>query len=116
LIQTPTTTLMVAPGLAFAFGEKEYVGDVDNQHFGYGVYQMFNHNLSPTLSIQQKLKGVRSFKDPQYIRASASLGLTVQLKKTVALQTGLEATYDGRPAFGIEELHLQTNTGLKFTF
>jgi len=28
LVQTPSTTFMVAPGLAYSFGEKEYVGDV----------------------------------------------------------------------------------------
>jgi len=116
LVQTPSTTFMVAPGLAYSFGEKEYVGDVDDQHFGYGFYQILNHSLSPTLSLQQKLKAVRSFSDPQYIRASASVSLTVQLTKTIGLQTSLESTYDGRPAQGIEELQYQTNTGLQFKF
>ena len=116
LILTPSTTFMVAPGLAYSFGEKEYVGDVDDQHFGYGLYQILNHSLSPTLSLQQKLKAVRSFSDPQYIRASASVSLTVQLTKTIGLQTSLESTYDGRPAQGIEELQYQTKTGLQFKF
>ena len=116
LILTPSITFMVAPGLAYSFGEKEYVGDVDDQHFGYGLYQILNHSLTPTLSLQQKLKAVRSFSDPQYIRASASVSLTVQLTKTIGLQTSLESTYDGRPAEGIEELQYQTNTGLQFKF
>jgi putative salt-induced outer membrane protein YdiY len=116
LVLTPSTTLMVAPGLAYSFGEKEYVGDVDDQHFGYGLYQILNHTLSPTLSLQQKLKAVRSFSDPQYIRASASVSLTVQLTKTIGLKTSLESTYDRRPAQGIEELQYQTNTGLQIKF
>lgn len=116
LVQTPSTTLMVAPGLAYSFGEKEYVGDVDDQHFGYGVYQILNHTLSPTLSLQQKLTAVRNFSDAQYIRASASVSLTVQLTKTVGLKTSVESTYDGRPAQGIEELQYQTNTGLQIKF
>lgn len=116
IIQTPSTTFMVAPGLAFSFGEKEYEGDVDDQHLGYGLYQILNHSFSPTLKLQQQLKAVRSFSDPQYITASASVSLTVQLTAKIGLQTSFKSTYDGRPAQGIEELQYQTNTGLQFKF
>lgn len=116
LVDTPSATLLVAPGLSFASGAKEYEGDVDNQHFKYGVYQIFNYTLSPTLSLQQKLKGTRSFEDPQYIRASAAVTMSIRVNQSMAFETSLNGTYDGRPARGVEKLQIQTNTGMRFQF
>lgn len=116
LVQTPTTNLLLGPGLGYSFGQKEYVGDLDNHHFGYGFYQVFSHAFSPTISLQQRLFLFRSVEDSKYIISSGSVSLTAQLTKTLALQSSLNAAYDGRPVPGTEELQIQTNTGLRIQF
>jgi hypothetical protein len=89
---------------------------LDNHHFGYGFYQVFSHAFSPTISLQQRLFLFRSVEDSKYIISSGSVSLTAQLTKTLALQSSLNAAYDGRPVPGTEELQIQTNTGLRIQF
>ncbi len=116
LIRNPKTLLMVAPGLGYSFGEKEFATDLDNQHVGFGAYQIFNHAFTPTLSIEQTFFFFQSFEDSQYLIYNGSVGLKTQITKRLSLMTTFHAVFDGQPAPGIEELQYQTNTGIQIKF
>lgn len=116
LIRNPKTLLMVAPGLGYSFGEKDFASDLDNQHVGFGAYQIFNHAFTPTLSVEQTFFFFQSFEDSQYLIYNGSVGLKTQITKRLSLMTTLHAVFDGQPAPGIEELQYQTNTGIQIKF
>lgn len=116
LVRNPKTLLMVAPGVGYSFGQKDFVSDVDNQHVGFGAYQIFNHAFTPTLSLEQTFFLFQSLEDSQYLIYNGSVGLKTQLTKRMSLMTKFSAVFDGQPAPGIEELQYQTNTGIQINF
>ncbi len=116
LVRNQKTLLMVAPGLGYSFGEKDFATDLDNQHVGFGAYQIFNHAFTPTLSVEQTFFLFQSFEDSNYLLYNGSIGLKTKLTKRMSLMTTLHAVFDGQPAPGIEELQYQTNTGIQINF
>ena len=116
LVRNQKTLLMVAPGLGYSFGEKDFTTDLDNEHVGFGAYQIFNHAFTPTLSLQQTFFFFQSFEDSQYLLYNGSIGLKTQLTKRMALMTTFHAVFDGQSGPGIEELQYQTNTGIQINF
>lgn len=116
LVRNQKTLLMVAPGLGYSFGEKDFATDLDKQHVGFGAYQIFNHAFTPTLSVEQTFFLFQSFEDSNYLLYNGSIGLKTKLTKRMSLMTTLHAVFDGQPAPGIEELQYQTNTGIQINF
>lgn len=116
LIRNPKTLLMVAPGLGYSFGQKDFASDMDNQHVGLGAYQIFNHAFTPTLSFEQTFFFFQSLEDSNYLIYNGSIGLKTQITKTLSLMTTFHAVFDGEPAPGIEKLQYQTNTGIQIKF
>lgn len=114
-VKNQKSFLLVAPGLGFSHGSKEFVG-TDESHFGYGVYETANHNFTPALSVEQRLFYFGSFESNDYYVYNGYVGLKGQVTPTLAMTIGFNIEHDNQMATGIEKTAYQIMSGVQVKF
>lgn len=115
-LKTPSTQLLIAPGLGYSTGRKELMDAVDQDHFGYGAYEHFTHAFNQTISFEQNFSIFRSFETRDYTLYSLTASLKAQLSAHLALVSQLNLKHDSLTAPGVEATQYQTTTGIQIKF
>lgn len=115
-LKTPSTQLLIAPGLAYSTGRKELMDSVDQSHLGYGAYEHFTHAFNPTISFEQNFSIFRSFETRDYTLYSLTASLKAQLSAHLALVSQFNLKHDSLTAPGVEATQYQTTTGIQIKF
>jgi len=115
LAKSAQSFLLVAPGLGYSRGSKEFVG-LDEDHFGYGIFQTASHAFTPALSIEQRAFFFGAFDDSNYYVYDGYIGLKGQVTPSMAMTFGYSIVHDNKMAPGIEKTESQIMSGLQFKF
>jgi putative salt-induced outer membrane protein YdiY len=113
---TPKSYFMLAPGLGYSKGQKEYVGGDDQRHVGYGVQESFRYSFTPALSIEQNFFAFHSFKSHDYYVFNGYAGLRGQITPKLAMTIGFNITHDNQLPSNVEETDYQVNSGIQIKF
>lgn len=115
-LKTPSTQLLIAPGLGYSTGRRELMGKVDQDHFGYGAYERFTHAFNPTMSFEQNFNIFQSFETRSYTLYTLTASLKAQLTTHLSLISQLNMKHDSLTAPGVEATQYQTTTGIQVKF
>jgi len=113
---TAKSYLMVAPGIGYSKGQKEYVGGDDQRHVGYGAQESFRYSFTPALSIEQNFFAFRSFQNGDYYVFNGYAGLRGQITPKLAMTIGFSITHDNQLPPDVKETDYQVNSGIQIKF
>jgi hypothetical protein len=113
--KTPKSFLLVAPGLGYSTGSKQFVGSTED-HFGYGIYETASHAFTPALSVEQRIFYFGAFDTNDYYVYNGYLGLKGQVTPAVAMTIGYNIVHDNQMAPGIEKTSYQIMSGVQLKF
>ena len=115
LVKDAKSFLLVAPGLGFSQGSKQFVGSTAS-HIGYGAYETASHKLTPALSIEQRFFYFGAFDTNDYYVYNGYVGLKGQITPTLAMTIGYNIEHDNQMAPGIEKTEYQIMSGVQVKF
>lgn len=114
-VKNAKSFLLVAPGLGFSQGSKQFVGS-NESHFGYGAYETASHKFTPALSVEQRFFYFGAFDTNDYYVYNGYVGLKGQVTPTLAMTIGYNIEHDNQMATGIEKTAYQIMSGVQIKF
>lgn len=115
LAKTPKTFFLIAPGLGYSQGKKQFIGTEDQQ-WGGGFYELLNHNFTPTVSLEQKFFIFQSVNDSDYYVYNGYVGLKGQIAPQLSLTTGFNIVHDNHMPPGVKATAYQIMSGVQVNF
>jgi len=113
---TPKSYFMLAPGVGYTKGQKQYVGGADQRHVGYGMQESFRYSFTPALSIEQNFFAFHSFQSHDYYIFNGYAGLRGQITPKLAMTIGFSITHDNQLPPDVKETDYQVNSGIQIKF
>lgn len=114
-VKTHKAFLLVAPGLGFSQGSKQFVGSTDT-HYGYGAYETASYSFTPALSIEQRAFYFGAFDTRDYYVYNGYVGIKGQVTPGIAMTLGFNIVHDNQMAPGIERTAYQIMSGTQLKF
>jgi putative salt-induced outer membrane protein len=122
LVDTPETAFSVFTGLGYTtdkYGVTQTIDGSTGTRFSRAsvlLGEESSHQLSPTVTLKQRLEVSPGFTGDRAVLAKFTAGLGVAMNSTLSLNVGLTDTYNSKPPAGFKRNDIGVFTGINVKF